>query len=202
MAGGAESSVTQSPALLGAPTAGGLLVVGLGTAAALAYSWRSLRHLQSHGVPRFFAFEGILTLVILNWRSWLARPWSAIHLVSWALLVASLALAVHGFLLLGRLGQATPPPPDSHLHRFEHTNALVVTGAYRFIRHPLYASLLYLAWGTALKTASALSLGLAVATSFFLWATGRREERENLSRFGEAYRAYMRGTRRFIPWIW
>jgi protein-S-isoprenylcysteine O-methyltransferase Ste14 len=174
----------------------------LGTAVALAYSWRSLRHLQSHGVPRLFAFEGILVLVLLNWRSWFSSPWSPVHLVSWLLLLASIVLVVNGFLLLRRLGQATPPPADSHLHGFEHTSALVVTGAYRFIRHPLYASLLYLAWGAALKTASLPSLGLAVVTSFFLWATGRREERENIGRFGDAYREYMRGTRRFIPWIW
>jgi protein-S-isoprenylcysteine O-methyltransferase Ste14 len=178
------------------------LAFALGTAVALAYSWRSLRHPPSHGVPRFFAFEGILVLALLNWRPWFSSPWSPIHLVSWTLLVASLALAVHGFLLLRWLGQATVPPPDSHLHPFEHTNALVVAGAYRYIRHPLYASLLYLAWGIALKTASTLSLGLAAATSFFLWATGRREERENLGRFGDAYREYMRRTRRFIPWIW
>ncbi len=180
----------------------GLLGFALGTALALAYSWRSLRHPASHGVPRFFAFEGILVLLLLNWRSWFADPWSPIHLASWLLLVGSLGLAVHGFLLLRRLGQATTPPSDSHLHGFEHTNVLVVTGAYRLIRHPLYASLLYLAWGTALKTASPVSLGVAVMTSFFLWATGRREEREMIARFGNAYRQYMVRTRRFVPWVW
>lgn len=179
-----------------------LLGFALGTALALAYSWRSLRHPGSHGVPRFFAFEGILILLLLNGRAWFSDPWSPIHLASWLLLVASLVLAIHGFLLLRRLGQATTPPPDSHLHGFEHTSALVVTGAYRLIRHPLYASLLYLAWGVALKTASTVSLGLAVVTSVLLWATGRREEREMIARFGDAYRRYMAHTRRFVPWIW
>jgi protein-S-isoprenylcysteine O-methyltransferase Ste14 len=202
MPGGAESRVTQSPAALAAPSAGALVAFALGTAVALGYSWRSLRHPHSHGVPRFFAFEGILLLVLLNWPSWFSRPWSPIHLVSWTLLFGSLVPGVNGFLLLRRLGRATQPPADSHLHGFEHTNALVVTGVYRFIRHPLYASLLCLAWGAALKTASPPSLGLAVATSVFLWDTGRREERENIGRFGDAYREYMRRTRRFIPWIW
>ena len=174
----------------------------LGTAGALAYSWRSLRHPESHGVPRFFAFEGIALLLALNWRAWFFRPWSPVHLVSWLLLFGALGLAVHGFLLLQRWGRATPPPPGSHLHGFEHTNALVVTGAYRLIRHPLYASLLYLAWGIAFKTASGLSLALALVTSLFLWATGRREEREMIARFGDGYREYMLRTRRFVPWIW
>lgn len=186
-------------ALTAAPA---LLAFALGTAAALVYSWRSLRHAGSHGVPRFFAFEGILVLLLLNWRAWFSDPWSPIHVASWLLLVGSLALAIHGFLLLRRLGQASTPPQDSHLHGFEHTSVLVVTGAYRLIRHPLYASLLYLAWGVALKTASLPSLGVALATSFCLWATGRREEREMIARFGEAYRQYMARTRRFVPWIW
>jgi len=179
-----------------------LVAFALGTGAALAYSWRSVRHPRSHGVPRFFAFEGILILLCLNWRAWFSHPRSPIHLVSWVLVFGSLALAIHGFLLLTRLGRATPPPPDSHLHGFEHTNALVITGAYRFIRHPLYASLLYLAWGIALKTASLLSLALASATSVFLWLTGRREEREMIDRFGDAYREYMARTRMFVPWLW
>jgi protein-S-isoprenylcysteine O-methyltransferase Ste14 len=174
----------------------------LGTAVALAYSWRSLRHPASHGVPRFFAFEGIVILVILNRPAWFGDPWSPVHLLSWLLLTGALALAVHGFLLLTRMGQPTPPPPGSPLHGFEHTSALVVTGAYRLIRHPLYASLLYLAWGIALKTASLPSLGLAVATSVLLWATGRREEREMIARFGDAYRQYLARTRMFVPWIW
>lgn len=178
------------------------LTFALGTAAALAYSWRSLRHPRSHGVPRFFAFESIVLLLVLNGRAWFFRPWSPVHLMSWLLLVGALGLAVHGFRLLQRLGQATPPAADSHLHGFEHTNVLVVTGAYRLIRHPLYASLLYLAWGIALKTASWRSLGLALAASFFLFLTGRREEGEMIARFGDAYREYMLRTRRFIPWIW
>jgi len=173
-----------------------------GTVLALAYSWRSLHHAASHGVPRFFAFECILILGLLNWRAWFSRPASPLHIVSWLLLLASIVLALHGYRLLRRLGRPTAPPPGSPLHGFEHTSELVVVGAYRLIRHPLYASLLYLAWGAALKSATAASLGVAALAGVFLWETGRREERENVERFGEPYRRYMRRTRRFVPFVW
>ena len=73
---------------------------------------------------------------------------------------------------------------------------------YRFIRHPMYASVLALVWGVFLKGTSAIGLGLALGASGFLVATAVAEERgENLARFGAAYAAYMRTTRRFVPFL-
>jgi IPT/TIG domain len=43
---------------------------------------------------------------------------------------------------------------------------------------------------------------LSVAASTFLVVTAHVEERENMVRFGEAYSAYRRSTRRFIPFIY
>ncbi len=107
------------------------------------YSWPSLRRPRSHGFPRFFAFSAILGLFVLNMDSWFADPFTSLQMVSWALLTASLILAVHGFYLLRVVGQ----PKDN----IENTTMLVREGAYRYIRHPLYGSLLWLAWGICLK---------------------------------------------------
>ncbi len=91
---------------------------------------------------------------------------------------------------------------------FEATTRLVERGAYRFIRHPMYASLLLLAWGICFKVGAIresplqINLGLAALATLCLYLTARVEEGENLARFGEPYRAYMRRTRRFIPFIW
>jgi protein-S-isoprenylcysteine O-methyltransferase Ste14 len=78
----------------------------------------------------------------------------------------------------------------------------VTRGAYRFIRHPMYASLLLLAWGIFFKDPASLAgLALAGLASLCLYLTARVEESENLRRFGEEYRVYMRGTKRFIPFL-
>jgi protein-S-isoprenylcysteine O-methyltransferase Ste14 len=168
----------------------------------VAVSWRSLRHPSSHGFFRLFAFLALLGLIAVNVPHWFERPWSALHLASWALLFGSLVPAVLGFRELRRSGHPTAPETGSPLLGFEHTSALVTSGVYRFIRHPLYASLLYLTWGAALKSVSWLTAGLAAVATGLLLATAKAEEVENVARFGVAYREYMARTWLFIPLLW
>ena len=53
-----------------------------------------------HRFPRFFAFESILALVLINASGWFQNPFSLRQLVSWLFLAGSLILAIHGFQLL------------------------------------------------------------------------------------------------------
>ena len=172
------------------------------SAAITQLSWRSLRDLRSHGFYRFFAFELLSALILLNVPRWFRDPLSARQLVSWFLGAASIGLAIEGFRLLHRIGRPTPTDARSTNLPFENTSTLVTVGAYRFIRHPLYASLLALVWCAYLKNPSAISgIVLALGASGFLIATSIAEERENLSRFGAAYAEYMTRTRRFFPFL-
>ena len=176
-------------------------VLGLGTCFILLLSRRSLPHPRSHGFWRLFAFEGLLILIVLNAPVWFRRPFAPRQVASWLLLIASAALALHAVHLLhsaGRPAAGAGEGPDLH---WERTTKLVTAGAYRYIRHPMYASLLALAWGTCLKHFSVASVGLALAACGFLVPTALAEERENLAEFGAAYAAYMKTTKRFIPWV-
>lgn len=179
----------------------GFLAFGAGSVTVVGLSWRSLRRPGSHGFPRFFAFEAILALVVLNADGWFFDPWSVRQLVSWVLLTGSIPLALHGFLVLRRAGRPTPPPGGAAEHHWEYTSELVTTGAYRFIRHPLYSSLLLLTWGAVLKGVDPASLALAATATAFLVLTARADERECVERFGDAYRAYATRTRMFVPFI-
>ena len=180
------------------------LAIFAGLTTVLAWVSRGpLRLPRSHGFPRFFAWECLLALILLNFvsfKSWFADPFSVHQVVSWILLCGSLVLVVPGGLQLLRQGKPSAERPrDPSLFAFEHTTRLVTTGAYTHIRHPLYGSLLALAWGVFFKRPGALALALALAASVFLVATARAEEGENLRYFGEEYRAYLRTTRMFIP---
>lgn len=164
-------------------------------------SRRSLRHPRSHGFSRFFAFESILALIVLNAPHWFAHPLAIRQLLSWVLLSTSLGLVVWGFLNLRGQGGFRPAAEASTTFAWENTGRLVTTGIYRYIRHPMYSSLLFLAWGAVLKAVSPATLGLGAVASLALAATAKAEEAENVTRFGQEYRDYMVRTRRFVPFF-
>jgi len=164
-------------------------------------SRRSLPHTKAHGFYRFFAFEAILALLVLNIPHWFAHPLSAWQLVSWVLLGMSLVFVVWGFVLLRRIGGVRPSAEVSPAFGWEQTGRLVTAGIYRYIRHPMYSSLLFLAWGALLKSVTIGTVILVAGASLALFLTAKAEELENLARFGEEYRAYMQHTRRFVPFV-
>jgi protein-S-isoprenylcysteine O-methyltransferase Ste14 len=164
-------------------------------------SRRSLRYPTSHGFSRFFAFEAILALVVLNASHWLTNSFAWVQLASWFLLSISLVFVLWGFLLLRRLGDFSPAAEASTTFGWENTGRLVTTGVYRYIRHPMYSSLLFLAWGAVLKSVTVTTVLLAVLASLALFATARFEETENVTRFGQPYLDYMKRTRRFVPFL-
>ena len=96
---------------------------------------------------------------------------------------------------------SSPQRQDETLFEFEKTTALVTGGIYRYIRHPLYSSLLLLAWGIFFKRPDLTGLLLAPTASLFLIVTASIEEQENIRYFGQAYQEYMKRTRKFIPFL-
>ncbi|HEY2254696.1 MAG TPA: isoprenylcysteine carboxylmethyltransferase family protein [Variovorax sp.] len=173
----------------------------LASAALYGVSRRSLRQPNSHGFYRFLACEFILGLVALNLFAGGGLPTQPHRWVSWFLLIASALLPLHAVRLLKRMGKPSAAREDQALFDFEKTSALVTSGAFRYIRHPMYTSLILLAWGNFLKEFSWIGLALVLAATALLFLTALREEQECLAYFGEAYRDYMRSTRRFVPFV-
>jgi len=83
----------------------------------------------------------------------------------------------------------------------EKTSKLVTVGLYGYIRHPLYSSLLCLAWAMFFKSPSWLEAALALLCTLFLTTTAYAEERENIIYFGDEYVEYMKRSKRFIPFV-
>lgn len=162
-----------------------------------------LRNPRSHGFYRFFAWEAILALLVLNIDDWLLDPFAPHQIVAWILLILSLYPLIDGLRRLKRAGYPDPDRGDNDeaLLDMEKTTHLITEGSYKFIRHPLYSSLLLLAWGTFFKSPSWRDLALALAASAFLYITAKIEEGENLRYFGSVYEEYMGETKMFIPFI-
>jgi protein-S-isoprenylcysteine O-methyltransferase Ste14 len=153
----------------------------------------ALRDPHSYGFYRLFAFESILILVLLNMERWFHDPFSVFQIISWVMLCFSLLLVVHGFRMLRKIGRPKGGMDD--------TTILVVQGAYKYIRHPVYCSALLLAWGVFFKDPSFTGGILVLAASAFLTATAKVEERQTLNKFGDEYAQYRNKTKMFIPFL-
>ena len=164
-------------------------------------SWSSLRNFRSHGFYRFFVFEGFSALILLNLNYWFYEPLSLRQILSWLLLVVSMFMVVHGFLLLRSMGKPDNARTDPSLIGIEKTTRLVTEGAYRYVRHPIYSSVLYVSLGVFLKHPSLICILLVVITIFFLTMTAKIEEAENVRFFGAEYEHYMKRTKMFVPGV-
>ena len=109
-----------------------------------------------------------------------------------ALGTAGLCLFAAGALTLG--ANLTPLPYPKPGGRF------IQTGAYRFVRHPIYAGGVALAFGWALMVRGWLTLAYVTALLIFLEIKSAREERWLVERFPE-YRDYQRRVGKLVPFI-
>lgn len=142
------------------------------------------------------ALAGMIGLVayVIN-PAWMA--WSSVALPLWlrwfgvGLGVMAAALLIVVFRTLGT------NITDTVVTRARHT--LVMSGPYRWVRHPFYVA-----------TALAVTANSVVTANWFLALTGflgfgllvirtRKEEEKLIERFGDEYRSYMQRTGRFIP---
>ena len=178
------------------------IVLAAGGIAVLWLSRGALLRPGRHGFYRFFALAAILALVVINLPYWFADHYSPQRLLATLLLYLSLFLVVTGFWQLWRQGRPGASRQDPSLVGFETTQYLVTTGVFAWIRHPMYVSLLFFAWGAMLKQPGVVVLMLAGIATVFLVLTALADERECLAWFGDPYRDYCRRSWRFIPGLW
>lgn len=93
----------------------------------------------------------------------------------------------------GAAGRGTPAP-------FDPPKRLVVRGLYRYVRNPMYGSLLLVITGWALLLGSVTILEYAAGGWLFFHLFVVVVEEPGLrARFGDPYVAYCRAVRRWLP---
>jgi len=163
------------------------------TILALVFSRKYILNPQSRKFYRFFVFESILVLLLLNIDNWFTNPFSFSQIFSWLFLCFSVYLVISGFVLILTTGKPK--------RNFENTTRLIVTGLFKYIRHPLYSSLLFLGWGIFLKDPSYPAVIFVAIVSAFTYRMANIEEKENIKKFGEEYSNYMKNSKMIIPFI-
>jgi protein-S-isoprenylcysteine O-methyltransferase Ste14 len=108
-------------------------------------------------------------------------------------LILSFIVAVVGFYTFYSKGK----PRD----QMEDTSSLITTGLFKYIRHPLYLSLILLGFGILAKNARLIQWIFALINFVSMILTAKVEEKEMTLKFGDNYKEYMKKTKMFIPFI-
>ena len=165
------------------------------------FSKHVLLNLKAHGFYRFISWECIAWLTARNYKYWFDDIFSFHQIISWLILFCSMYLIIAGVVLIKKIGKAKESRKDDALYNFEKTTELIEIGLYKYIRHPLYGSLLFLTWGIFFKNFSIELLIISFISSIFLFLTAKVEEKENINFFGDKYNEYMKRTKMFIPYL-
>ena len=81
-------------------------------------------------------------------------------------------------------------------------HALIESGPYRFVRHPVYAGYLALLLGTGVATLNVWLLLLWPVSLLGILIQAGSEEQILDERFGQEYQRYVRRTGRLVPRFW
>lgn len=173
-----------------------MLVLMPGLACFLAFSWGTLRHFRSVGpMPpgmRLIGGVSLLTVTAFTWcvlASALPGTWPAAPILSFgslALFTWAVRATRHAALAVAFAG-AQP-------------SKLLVTGPFRYLRHPFYTSYLTFWLATCVATTSSICIG-GSAILLICYFTAAREEGKNISRsrLSAEYATYSSVTGMFFP---
>ena len=81
----------------------------------------------------------------------------------------------------------------------QRPTAVVSSGAFRYVRHPLYLGSILIYFGLTVSTMSLFCLAVLVAISLFYNYIAGYEERLLEAKFGQAYITYKQNTGKWVP---
>ena len=117
--------------------------------------------------------------------------WLPVRVVGLAIGLAGAVLLVWASVLLGRFLMHEAAVRGDH--------ALIESGPYRFVRHPVYAGYLALLLGSGLASLNVLLLLLWPVSLLGILIQAASEERLLAERFGQGYERYVGRTGRLVP---
>jgi protein-S-isoprenylcysteine O-methyltransferase Ste14 len=130
--------------------------------------------------------------------SWLA--WSAVPMPPWSRAIGVGGAIAGDALLAWTLSALGRNLTDTVVTRSAHT--LVITGPYRWVRHPFYLSMGILVLALSIVAANWFLLVMGSLLLAMLAGRTRREEANLMLRFAEGYPAYRQRVGRFLPKLW
>lgn len=145
--------------------------------------------------PVLLPFEWLLPpAVIILGLGEIPAGWLPVRLLGLTAGLAGAAVLTWAAAVLGRFLVHEAAVYEDH--------ALVTSGPYRFVRHPVYSGYLALLLGSGLGMLNVWLLLLWPISLGGILLQARAEERLLAWKFGEAYRGYATRTGRLVPRLW
>ena len=116
-----------------------------------------------------------------------------IALVGLGLVICGAGLSIWARLILGENWSNFPSLKQDH--------ALIVTGPYRLVRHPIYTGLLIALLGSALQYGLVRSFLAVLTCAISVYLKVSVEEEFMVQRFGDAYLRYRRNVNAVLPFL-
>jgi protein-S-isoprenylcysteine O-methyltransferase Ste14 len=85
------------------------------------------------------------------------------------------------------------------LHGAQREHRLASTGPYSYVRPPQYAAFVLIMIGFLLQWPTLITLAMFPILVTMYVRLAKREERDAIAEFGDAYRVYAEATPRFFP---
>ena len=134
------------------------------------------------GVNLFGHDAGHLWQILLGWKG--DPHFNPMHLLSNGLIFG-------GFILLASAWQV--------LYEAQREHKLATTGPYAYVRHPQYGGFILIMLGFLFQWPTLLTVVMFPILVVMYIRLARREEREVMKDFGEAYARYAASTPAFFP---
>ena len=134
------------------------------------------------GLDMFSHNSGHLLQTLLGWKG--DPHLSPLHWLSDGLVVV-------GFILIGSAWDV--------LYKAQRIHQVAVTGPYTYLRHPQYIGFIVIMLGFLIQWPTLITLIMFPILVTMYLRLARREEREALAEFGEAYARYAATTPAFFP---
>jgi protein-S-isoprenylcysteine O-methyltransferase Ste14 len=149
------------------------------------------------------ALQGLGFAIVWSWRSGRRIPlMPESYLAQWTIAITAVVLAFGSVLLciaairtLGKQWSLVAGVIDNH--------ALITSGPYAIVRHPIYLALMGLMIATGIAFGAPLGIGAAVCV--YVLGTVLRisvEERLLKAKLGESYQRYTQKVPAFLPLPW
>ncbi len=141
---------------------------------------------------RVMSLFATLVLVAAALSLFLGHALVATHPVGLAIQVLAVILMIWARVTFGlRSFHAAANPTEG---------GLVTRGPYRFLRHPIYAAILYFLWAGVATHAAVWSIAAAFVATLAVAVRIATEERLVVERYPE-YREYAARTKRVVPFV-